>query len=104
VRANQVLFRKESEQQLVLYWYIEQGEPEPGELRGALRTLWNGAFRGRTDGCLIRLSATVNGSEEQTLKQELDLLQLALPMMVKNFLPPNSGEHTGWSLDRLALW
>jgi EpsI family protein len=84
---NRVLFRNGEDRELVLYWYMEQGRPEHSEIGGALKTLWSGVVNRRTDGCLIRVAAPVVGSEEETFRQELKFLDIALPVLLQEFLP-----------------
>lgn len=85
--ANEIVFRKGDERILVLYWYMQQGRVELSELRGALRTLWDSAARGRTDGCLIRLSSPVTTTTAAALNEQLTLLRRALPILTERFLP-----------------
>jgi len=85
--VNQIIFRKEEQRELVLYWYMEQGEVEKDELRGALLTLWNGVLHGRSDGCLIRISRTINSTPEAAFEQATEFIRAAVPLAMADFLP-----------------
>jgi exosortase D (VPLPA-CTERM-specific) len=71
---NRVLISKESERQLVLYWYQERGRIIADEYTARLYALVDAIRSRRSDGALVRITAPVVGSEEATLAQMLDFV------------------------------
>ena len=66
---------------------MEQGRTEHGELRGAMATLCHAIFERRSDGCLIRVSAPMVGTEQATLNEILNFIRQSAPLLVSRFLP-----------------
>ncbi|PYM67066.1 MAG: EpsI family protein, partial [Candidatus Rokuibacteriota bacterium] len=64
--VNQFVIQKERDQQVVLYWYVAQGQPVAGEIEARVAMVRNGIFRNRTDGALVRVSSPVYGSVAET--------------------------------------
>jgi exosortase D (VPLPA-CTERM-specific) len=91
ILANRMIFQKNDERMLVVYWYMLQGVPERSQLGGVINTLWRSVFERRSDGCLIRLSVPVVGSEKKTLSELMGFAQSAVPLLVQDYLPGPSG-------------
>jgi len=87
IQANKVIFANGDDRILMVYWYMEQGRTERGELEGAMKTLWHAIFERRSDGCLIRVSAPIVGSEQQTLDELLKFIDGSAPLLINRFLP-----------------
>jgi exosortase D (VPLPA-CTERM-specific) len=87
IEANKVIFTNGDNRMLVVYWYMEQGGAERGELQGAMATLWHAIFERRSDGCLIRVSAPIVGSEQTTLNELLKFINQSAPLLINRFLP-----------------
>lgn len=87
IGANKVIFGNGDARMLVVYWYVEQGRSERGELEGAMATLWHAIFERRSDGCLIRVSAPMVGSEQTTLNELLKFVNQSAPLLINRFLP-----------------
>ncbi len=87
IDANKIIFANGDTRMLVVYWYMEQGRAERGELQGAMATLWHAIFERRSDGCLIRVSAPIVGSEETTLNELLKFINQSAPLLINHFLP-----------------
>jgi EpsI family protein len=90
--VQKLLVQKGLAQQLVLYWY-QQGEkilPEKssawevygGKLATLLRLLHTAP---RADHTLVRISAPVLASVDDTLAHEIAFIQAALPLLTKHF-------------------
>ena len=86
VTINQVLIGKGEDRQVVLYWYQERGRVVANEYAAKLYLVTDAITRNRTDGALVRISAPIRGSEEETLKQLLEFTQLIFPKLTE-FLP-----------------
>jgi len=95
IRANKVIFANADDRMLVVYWYMEQGISERSELQGAFATLWHAIFEQRSDGCLIRVSAPVVGSEQKTLDEELAFINKSAPLLINQFLPGKTSTELG---------
>lgn len=85
--ANEVLFGRENDRILVLYWYLEQGAPQASEFRGAFKTMWDSAIEGRSYGCLIRFSTPVVTTTQDALARTSALAAATLPVLDERFLP-----------------
>lgn len=103
ILANRLVFQRNNDRILVLYWYMQQGEPERSQLGGVMTTLWRSIFERRSDGCLIRLSAPVIGSEKKTVSELMAFARHAVPLLVQNYLPrPSENELFAASKPRIA--
>jgi EpsI family protein len=87
IDANQVVFANGESRMLVIYWYMEQGRAERSELGGALATLWHAVVERRSDGCLIRISAPIIGTERQVRDEEIAFISQSVPLLISHFLP-----------------
>lgn len=87
IQANKVIFTNGDARMLVVYWYMEQGRAERGELEGAMATLWHAISERRSDGSLIRVSAQIVGSEQTTLNELLKFINQSAPLLISRFLP-----------------
>ncbi|MBI2877030.1 MAG: VPLPA-CTERM-specific exosortase XrtD [Candidatus Tectomicrobia bacterium] len=79
--VNRYLIQKGLEQEMVLYWYQERGRVVASEYWGKLYLMLDALMRNRTDGALVRISAPVIESPEQTLEAETAFVQMAFPRL-----------------------
>ena len=86
ITINRVLVAKGEDQQVVLYWYQERGRVIASEYWGKAYMVWDSITRTRTDGALVRVSAPVAGSEEETYRQVAEFSQRIFPLLTE-FLP-----------------
>ena len=86
VTINNVLVGKGEERLIVLYWYQERGRIVANEYKAKLYMITDAVMQNRTDGALVRLSAPVRGSQEQTIQQLLEFARLMFPSLTE-FLP-----------------
>ncbi len=86
VTINNVLVANGAERMVVLYWYQERGRIIASEYTSKLYMIEDAILRNRTDGALVRLTARVRGSQEQTLEELVDFARLAFPVL-STFLP-----------------
>jgi len=89
--ANEVVFGREDDRILVLYWYLEQGSPQASEFKGAFQTMWDSATAGRSYGCLIRFSTSITTTTPDALARTSGLVAVALPILVERFFPAPEG-------------
>jgi exosortase D (VPLPA-CTERM-specific) len=70
---NEVLIQKTDTKQLVYYWYQGRGRNFTNEYLAKFYMVWDGVFRRRTDGALVRLIRTVSPDESlEDVRQVLD--------------------------------
>jgi EpsI family protein len=63
--VNHYVIERGGEQQDVLYWYQAHGRRFASEYLGKIYLVWDGITKGRTDGALIRITASrTSGSSE----------------------------------------
>ena len=89
--ANEVVFGREDDRILVLYWYLEQGSPQASEFKGAFQTMWDSATAGRSYGCLIRFSTPITTTTPDALARATGRVAVALPILIERFLPAPEG-------------
>jgi len=85
--ANRYLVSKDGERQLVIYWYLTGSRAYASEYGGKFYRIWSALTSNRTDGALVRYSAPVIRSPEETEARELELISLTYPLLVKDYLP-----------------
>jgi hypothetical protein len=66
---------------------MEQGRVERDELQGAMATLWHAIFERRSDGCLIRVSASIVGSEQATMNELLSFINRSASLLINHLYP-----------------
>ena len=86
IRINRFLIQKGLQKQLVLYWYQERGRINANEYWALFYRILDAITRNRTDGSLVRISAPVINSVDETLKYEVDFIRLTFPLL-REFLP-----------------
>lgn len=72
LHVNRALIQKDSQKQIVLYWFKQRDRIISNEYLVKLFLLWDGVSRGRTDGALVRISSLVGpGETEDIVDQRL---------------------------------
>jgi EpsI family protein len=79
--VNEIVFDKSGRRQLVYYWFQERNRVLASEYAVKLFLIWDAMTRHRTDGALLRVSAFIEGSEQQTRDRLLTFMRLALPQI-----------------------
>lgn len=80
-KINQVVIQKGLSKQVVLYWYQERGRIFPNEYWGRFYLVKDALTLHRTDGALVRISASLEGSVENTVDRELRFVRDLTPML-----------------------
>jgi len=65
--VNHYVIERGGEQQDVLYWYQAHGRRFASEYLGKIYLVWDGITKGRTDGALIRITASRSSGSSQSL-------------------------------------
>ncbi|HID30052.1 MAG TPA: VPLPA-CTERM-specific exosortase XrtD [Desulfobacterales bacterium] len=88
VRLNELLISKGDTKQLTYFWYQGRGRNFTNEFAAKFYMIWDGLWRRRTDGALVRLVLPLPGGE--TVEQGrtiLDPFALAVERALEEYLP-----------------
>jgi EpsI family protein len=103
ISINRLLVTKDLERQLILYWYqrgekvITEKQDPWGLLESKLRAMFSVFTPARLDTTLVRISAPVVGSVEETLAREVAFIQAVFPLLSQQFAleaPSSRVSHT----------
>lgn len=86
ITVNRVIVAKGTDRQVVLYWYQERGRIVASEYWGKLYLVWDSITRSRSDGALVRVSAPVGRSADESVAQLAEFSQRLVPLLTQ-FLP-----------------
>jgi EpsI family protein len=86
IHVNRFVVQKGDQRELVLYWYRAQGEDVPGEVAAKAAMVKNAIARNRTDGALVRVSAPVTTSVNETSARLTTFVQALYPRL-GDYLP-----------------
>jgi EpsI family protein len=91
ISINRLLVTKDLERELVLYWYqwgekvITEKQGPWGLLESKLRAMFSVFTPARLDTTLVRVSAPVVGSVEETLARAVTFIQAVFPLLSHQF-------------------
>ena len=72
MHVNRALIQKDSQKQIVLYWFKQRERILTNEYLVKVYLFWDGVSRGRTDGALVRIASLVGpGETEDIVDQRL---------------------------------
>jgi exosortase D (VPLPA-CTERM-specific) len=72
LHMNRAVIQKDSQKQIVLYWFKQRERNLTNEYLVKLFLFWDGLSRGRTDGALVRIASLVGpGETEEIVDQRL---------------------------------
>jgi EpsI family protein len=72
LHVNRALIQKDSQKQIVLYWFKQRERILSNEYLVKLYLFWDAVTRGRTDGALVRIASLVGpGETEEIVDQRL---------------------------------
>jgi exosortase D (VPLPA-CTERM-specific) len=85
---NELLTRKGESSQLVYYWYQGRNRNFTNEFSAKFWMIWDGIWRRRTDGSLVRLVANLKPHESlEDVRNAMDRFAVAASLELNNFLP-----------------
>jgi EpsI family protein len=84
--VNRFLLQKDSNQQVVLYWFDAQGRAVAGEFEARVEMVRSAIFRHRTDGAIVRVIAPVYGGVADTTDRLTRYIQTLYPVL-HDYLP-----------------
>jgi EpsI family protein len=79
--VNSYLIQKDRDQQVAIYWYQSQGKAIAGELAAKMEVVKNSIVRHRTDGAVVRVSAPVQGTVQETSDRLVRYIQAMYPLL-----------------------
>jgi EpsI family protein len=91
ISINMLLVQRDLERQLIFYWYqwgekVITEKPGPrGLLESKLRAVFSIFTPARLDTTLVRISAPLVGSVEETLAREVAFVQAVFPLLSQQF-------------------
>jgi EpsI family protein len=88
MRVNRALIQKDSQRQVVMYWFKQRERILTNEYLVKFYLLWDALLRGRTDGALLRVASFVGpGETEDVVDQRLLLFVSTIEPELKRFVP-----------------
>ena len=81
LHVNRALIQKDSQKQIVLYWFKQRDRILSNEYLVKLYLFWDAVSRGRTDGALVRIASLVGPGETE------DIVDQRLLRFVSTFEP-----------------
>lgn len=79
--VNRFVIQKGGEREVVLYWYRAQGEDVAGEVSAKISMVTSAITRHRTDGALVRVSSSVNGTVAETSDRLVSFVRAMYPVL-----------------------
>ncbi|HVN32100.1 MAG TPA: EpsI family protein [Thermoanaerobaculaceae bacterium] len=86
ITVNRFLIQKDSDRQVVLYWYQSQGHAIAREMDARLAMMKSSLTRRRTDGALVRVTTPVYGSVAEATDRLVRYVQALYPIL-GDYLP-----------------
>jgi exosortase D (VPLPA-CTERM-specific) len=88
LRFNEMVIEKSGERHLVYFWYQGRGRNFTSEYAAKLYMVWDGLFRRRTDGALVRLMSPLEpGQQIDHIRPAMDSFALAAFQALEAHLP-----------------
>jgi EpsI family protein len=84
--VNRFVIQKDSQRQVVFYWYRAQGVDVASEVAAKVSLVQNAVARNRSDGALIRVSSPVEGTVGETSARLVAYIQAMYPTLAE-YLP-----------------
>ena len=88
LKFNELVIQKGSHRQLSYYWYQGRGRNYTSEYAAKFYMVWDGMWRRRTDGALIRLiTPLLPGISVEEARRTLDRFALSVSSSLEDYLP-----------------
>jgi len=88
LHANRAVIQKDSQKQIVLYWFKQRDRILTNEYLVKFYLLWDALLRRRTDGALLRIASLVEpGETEDIIDQRMRQFLLVLEPELKRYVP-----------------
>ncbi len=86
VPVNKFVMGKGLNRELYFFWYQGRGRIYASEYMNKVYLIWDAITKRRTDGALIRVNNTVDGTTEKALKTQTGFIKLFFPLL-KEYIP-----------------
>jgi exosortase D (VPLPA-CTERM-specific) len=98
---NRVVIARDSDKQLVYYWFVQRGRKIANEYWSKWYLFADAIAKNRTDGALVRLTTPLYpGESESGADERLQSFILELMPRLSNYLPPESSTDVKSALQR----
>ena len=88
LHVNRALIQKDSQKQIVLYWFKQRDRILSNEYLVKLYLFWDAVSRGRTDGALVRIASLVGpGETEDIVDQRLRRFVATIDPELTRYVP-----------------
>ncbi|MBW2072850.1 MAG: VPLPA-CTERM-specific exosortase XrtD [Deltaproteobacteria bacterium] len=88
LNINDLVISKEDQKELVYFWYQGRGRNFTNEFAAKFYMVWDGLWRRRTDGALVRLITPIGPERtEEQARQMLDSFALKTAAVLEQYLP-----------------
>jgi exosortase D (VPLPA-CTERM-specific) len=88
LKINELVIEKSGNWQLVYYWYQGRERNFTSEWAAKFYLVWDGVFRRRTDGALVRLTTSLGKKEQiDAARSDLDQFAVLIARTLDGFLP-----------------
>jgi EpsI family protein len=88
LHVNRALIQKDSQKQIVLYWFKQRDRILNNEYLVKLYLFWDALSRGRTDGALVRIASLVGpGETEAIVDQRLLRFVSTIELELNRYVP-----------------
>lgn len=88
LHVNRALIQKDSQKQIVLYWFKQRDRVLSNEYLVKLYLFWDAVSRGRTDGALVRIASLVGpGETEDIVEQRLRRFVATIDPELTRYVP-----------------
>ena len=88
LHVNRALIQKDSQKQVVLYWFKQRERILSNEYLVKVFLFWDGLSRGRTDGALVRIASLVGpGETEDIVDQRLRRFVATVEPELNRYVP-----------------
>jgi EpsI family protein len=88
--VKRLMIEKDTQRDVVLYWYHDRGRAITSEYAAKAYLIWDGLFWNRTDGALVRISARVTTTPEAATLRAMGFLTELWPALDQRLPAPKS--------------
>ena len=86
--VNRAIIQKGETRMMVYYWFDQRGRNLTGDYEAKVYALWDAAFRGRTDGSLVRVLTPILQNEgEATADARLEKFLASTVTILPGYIP-----------------
>lgn len=88
LRINELIISKNGALQMAYFWYQGRGRNFTNEFEAKFYMVWDGLWRRRTDGALVRLVTPLSSNQDETeARRMLDGFAARMAKLLEEYLP-----------------